>query len=376
MDMFASFSLMNQEWRASAKLIVLLLCLIGLPLGYAQPEFPSSFCSEPNRSAALLVRIQPNYPLQANLLCQEGEVELQFVIETDGRVKDLEIIRSFPEGVFDENTLRAVSRWRFRPQCEGGRAIDQLASQTVEFNLDALMGGQCSEVTNPHAKSLLTDIAGYYRTLSSQIRSTPEEPTNWSTPKLRHQGDLGLVEQFHYDYIKAQMAGQQSFHRLWQLIDSILDAERIESDIDLAQTLSMQRNLRSQFDLVLRQAIESGAEQRIRIKQLRQDVALDDVLWQALIGRFILQPDQSRRILTNAQSVLNQLDEDLASVIDHLDRTRTEWQADPEAPHWARFRIGEHHTEYRWLMDQIRSSRASLTQAQSNTLNPWIHAAD
>ena len=68
------------------------------------------------RDVSPLVRIQPIYPLRARSRGIEGWVEVEFAIAKDGNVVNPVIIDAEPPGVFDNASLKAVSKWRYQPQ--------------------------------------------------------------------------------------------------------------------------------------------------------------------------------------------------------------------------------------------------------------------
>ncbi|HET6805289.1 MAG TPA: M56 family metallopeptidase [Frateuria sp.] len=62
------------------------------------------------------VRMQPPvYPRQALEAGIEGAVVIEFDLGRHGRVRDMRVIRSEPEGVFDQAALTALSGWRYVP---------------------------------------------------------------------------------------------------------------------------------------------------------------------------------------------------------------------------------------------------------------------
>lgn len=68
---------------------------------------------EPPIEALGNVRIEPVYPERQVSKCVEGFVEVEFDIETDGRVSNVRIIQSEPPGAFDKSAMNAVTRWRY-----------------------------------------------------------------------------------------------------------------------------------------------------------------------------------------------------------------------------------------------------------------------
>lgn len=61
------------------------------------------------------VQIQPNTARGATARLDAGCVTIGFVIESDGRVRSANVLRSDPPGVLDEDGLRTARTMRFRP---------------------------------------------------------------------------------------------------------------------------------------------------------------------------------------------------------------------------------------------------------------------
>lgn len=57
----------------------------------------------------------PRFPPEAYRSRQSGEVQVEFVVGTDGSVTSARVVRSNPRRVFDRAALEAVNRWRFQP---------------------------------------------------------------------------------------------------------------------------------------------------------------------------------------------------------------------------------------------------------------------
>ena len=60
----------------------------------------------------------PEFPPEAYRSRQSGEVQVEFVVGTDGSVTSARVVRSNPRRVFDRAALEAVNRWRFQPVAE------------------------------------------------------------------------------------------------------------------------------------------------------------------------------------------------------------------------------------------------------------------
>jgi TonB family protein len=68
----------------------------------------------------------PNYPWQARRKGIEGFVKLEFSVDEEGRVKDVEILDAMPEGVFEKAASRAISRWTFEEAEQSGARYRQV----------------------------------------------------------------------------------------------------------------------------------------------------------------------------------------------------------------------------------------------------------
>lgn len=68
----------------------------------------------------------PKFPSSAKNAGVSGRVDVEVQVGVDGRVKDVEVVRSEPQGVFDEAAVAAVYKWTFNP------AIDDATGKPVE----------------------------------------------------------------------------------------------------------------------------------------------------------------------------------------------------------------------------------------------------
>jgi periplasmic protein TonB len=76
----------------------------------------------------------PIYTEDARKARTQGIVILEAVIDSEGRVKDLRVIKALPNGL-DTAALDAVRRWRFRPGTREGRPVPVIFNLTVNFRL-------------------------------------------------------------------------------------------------------------------------------------------------------------------------------------------------------------------------------------------------
>ncbi len=89
-----------------------------------------------DRDPQPIVRIPPQFPRQAAQRGQEGWVIVEFTIATDGSVKNPTVVESSSR-IFEREALRAVARWKYRPQIVNGEAVERPGLRvTIEFELE------------------------------------------------------------------------------------------------------------------------------------------------------------------------------------------------------------------------------------------------
>jgi protein TonB len=82
-----------------------------------------------------LARLDPVYPPRARMRRIEGEVTVEFVVDPDGTVRNIEVIASRPGDTFTDAAVRAIRRWRFAPGTKDGRTVPTRVRQKVSFSL-------------------------------------------------------------------------------------------------------------------------------------------------------------------------------------------------------------------------------------------------
>jgi protein TonB len=98
-------------------------------LGSELPRFP-----QPDVGPTPIRMPQPSYTQEAIRDNVTGAVVLRVVIDEQGRVRVLKVVRSVP--ALDEEAIRVVeSRWRFQPATKNGRPVPALSDLVVRFNL-------------------------------------------------------------------------------------------------------------------------------------------------------------------------------------------------------------------------------------------------
>jgi protein TonB len=76
----------------------------------------------------------PAYPAQARAARAEGLVVLEAIIDVEGRVASLRVLRPVP--LLTEAALDAVRQWRYEPAWLNGQPVPVVMTVTVNFTLD------------------------------------------------------------------------------------------------------------------------------------------------------------------------------------------------------------------------------------------------
>ncbi len=84
-------------------------------------------------------KITPRYPEEARLARTEGRVILRAVIDENGNVRDVSVLRS-SDPVFDDAAIEAVERWKYAPAVQDGRPVSVYFTVVVEFKLHGPQG--------------------------------------------------------------------------------------------------------------------------------------------------------------------------------------------------------------------------------------------
>lgn len=83
---------------------------------------------------APLFRMEPEYSEEARKAKIEGVIGLTLIVEPDGKVSDIRIVRTLGMGL-EEQAIGTVMQWRFKPGTRGSQPIRVFAQISVSFRL-------------------------------------------------------------------------------------------------------------------------------------------------------------------------------------------------------------------------------------------------
>lgn len=108
--------------------------LLGRPQGPPPPPGPPEPIRIQEERLERTYFVRPDYPLTARRLEVEGRVEMEVLIDAQGSVAEVRVIRDPGLGMAD-SAVRAVRQWRYRPLRVAGRAVPAWIEVEVRFRL-------------------------------------------------------------------------------------------------------------------------------------------------------------------------------------------------------------------------------------------------
>jgi len=88
------------------------------------------------RDAIPISTIRPRYPATALRNNQEGWVDVQYTVNVDGSVSNIQVISAEPRHVFDNAAIDALRRAKFSPAMREGTATASQQQKRIEFKLN------------------------------------------------------------------------------------------------------------------------------------------------------------------------------------------------------------------------------------------------
>lgn len=107
---------------------------VELPAGPPGPAVGPMQISGDVLAPVRLYAPEPHYPEEARHARVQGVVILQTIIDTDGNVQNIKILKGLPSGL-TEAAVEAVSTWRFEPATLNGKPVAVYYLVTVSFSV-------------------------------------------------------------------------------------------------------------------------------------------------------------------------------------------------------------------------------------------------
>lgn len=142
---------------------------------HAADQIPGSNAEPPR----LVRAVAPDYPLALNLARISGTLELEFTVDTKGKVIEPRVVKS-PHPLFEGAALAAIVQWQFRPARKNGRLVNVRVQVPMEFSLEEELldgvDGLLSQAKT-HAEKLGTVPASDYHELRmGKLSDAPLSP--------------------------------------------------------------------------------------------------------------------------------------------------------------------------------------------------------
>jgi len=115
---------------------------VGIPVS-PPPKEPAIFApkgpyiqGEVDQIPMPIFKVKPIYPYRARRLNISGKVDVKFLVDENGYVSNIKILKSTPPGIFDDSVLKALPSWRFSPGKVRGHAVSTWVVTTIQFDME------------------------------------------------------------------------------------------------------------------------------------------------------------------------------------------------------------------------------------------------
>lgn len=113
----------------------------------AQDNEPAPRLVESYTSAKAIDKVKPSFPTRAARKGSDGWVQLSYVIDTDGNVKDVVALENGGDKAFIKAAMNAVKQWKFEPATANGEAVEQ-CDNTIQMDFILSNGAGVSRKFN------------------------------------------------------------------------------------------------------------------------------------------------------------------------------------------------------------------------------------
>lgn len=86
-------------------------------------------------SPVVLRQVDPEYTPEATRRGIQGEVWIEAVVDTEGRVVEPRLLRGLPDEELNRRAMEAIQRWQFKPGMKDGQPVAVIAVFTVTYRL-------------------------------------------------------------------------------------------------------------------------------------------------------------------------------------------------------------------------------------------------
>ena len=107
----------------------------GMPVAPPAPVSTFYEIGDVDQMPMVIFKMKPVYPYRARRLNITGEVDVKFLVDENGYVSRIKILKSTPIGIFDESVLKALPLWKFSPGGVKGNAVSTWVITTIEFDM-------------------------------------------------------------------------------------------------------------------------------------------------------------------------------------------------------------------------------------------------
>lgn len=107
------------------KEFILLFTFLLTSIVSANDSEPAPRLIESYTSAKALEKVDPKFPRRAARYGSDGWVQLSYVIDTEGNVRDVVPLNNVGDSAFVDAAINAVKQWKFEPAVANGEAIEQ-----------------------------------------------------------------------------------------------------------------------------------------------------------------------------------------------------------------------------------------------------------
>jgi len=90
--------------------------------------------SETDTAPFIIESTRPEFPVSAKRMgIKEGKIVLKFVVDKNGKAKNIEVESSTHDEIFEESAVKALKKWRFAPGEKNGEKVSTLVYLPVRY---------------------------------------------------------------------------------------------------------------------------------------------------------------------------------------------------------------------------------------------------